>query len=160
MLAALAAQAVVIGAVGAKRKHVPIEELITGTFTTSLAPNELIHSIEIPGREEETRAVYLKYTPRSVDDYATVSVGACAVVKEGRFRDLRIFLGAVGPRPMRAAGVEGALRGRRVEDARLAEVSALVRGDIDPIDDIRGSADYKREMARVFTERALRALVS
>ena len=160
MLAALAAQAVVIGGASAERKHVPIEELITDTFTTSLAPAELIHSIEIPGRQQQSRAVYLKYTLRSVDDYATVSVGARASVRDGVWRDVRIFLGAVGPRPMRATSVERALTGTTVDTTRLDEVSALVRTDVDPVDDIRGSAAYKREMARVFTARALRALAA
>jgi carbon-monoxide dehydrogenase medium subunit len=104
--------------------------------------------------------VYLKYTLRSVDDYATVSVGARAVVADGVFRDLRIFLGAVGSRPMRATSVEQALRGQPVDQKRIAEAAALVRGDVDPIDDIRGSSAYKREMARVFTERALRRVTS
>jgi carbon-monoxide dehydrogenase medium subunit len=160
MLAALAAQVVVIGGGGADRRHMPIEDLITDTFTTALAPTELIQSIEIPGRDARARAVYLKYTLRSVDDYATVSVGARAVVADGVFRDLRIFLGAVGSRPMRAISVEQALRGQPFDQKRLAEAAALVRGDIDPIDDIRGSSAYKREMARVFTERALRRVTS
>jgi carbon-monoxide dehydrogenase medium subunit len=159
MLAAVAAQVVVLEHGGVERRHVPIEELITDTFTTSLGPAELIHSVEIPGRHDGTRAVYLKYTLRSVDDYATVSVGARALVLDGSFRDLRIFLGAVGSRPMRAVSVERALLGQAVEPARFAEAAALVRADVDPIDDVRGSSEYKREMARVFTERALRAVV-
>jgi carbon-monoxide dehydrogenase medium subunit len=159
MLAALAAQVVVLGDGGARRR-VPIEELLVDTFTTSLAPTELIHSLEVPGRTPTQRAVYLKFTLRSVDDYATVSVGAVAGVADGTIQELRVFLGAVGAKPMRAASVEGALRGERVDAGRLAEAAALVRGDIDPIDDIRGSASYKSEMARVWTERALRAVTA
>jgi carbon-monoxide dehydrogenase medium subunit len=160
MLAALAAQVVVLGGSGAGRRRVPIEDLIVDTFTTSLGPAELIHSVELPGRDSRTRAVYLKFTLRSVDDYATVSVGARADIADGVFRDLRIFLGAVGARPMRATSVEAALRGQAVDARRFGEAAALVRGDVDPIDDLRGSASYKREMARVWTERALAALAS
>jgi carbon-monoxide dehydrogenase medium subunit len=159
MLAALAAQVVVLSAAG-ERRRVPLEDLIVDTFTTSLAPAELIHSIELRGRDEKTRAVYLKYTLRSVDDYCTVSVGACADIDAGVFGDLRVFLGGVGPKPMRAVSVEAALRGQRVEPGRFADASAAARGDVDPIDDARGSAAYKREMARVWTERALRALAA
>lgn len=158
MLAALAAQVVVLSEAGPRR--VPIEDLIVDTFTTSLGPAELIHSVEIPGRDPRTRAAYLKFTLRSVDDYATVSVGARADIANGTFRDLRIFLGAVGPRPMRATSVEEALRGQTVDPRRFGDAASLVRGDIDPIDDLRGSASYKREMARVWTERALVALAS
>ena len=157
MLAALAAQVVVLGADG-ERHRMPVEELIVDTFTTSLASTELIQSIEVPGRAPETRAVYLKYTLRSVDDYATVSVGARADLAGGTFGDLRIFLGGVGSRPMRATSVEAALRGQAVDPRRFAEAAAMARADVDPIADVRGSASYKREMARVWTERALRAL--
>jgi carbon-monoxide dehydrogenase medium subunit len=159
MLAALAAQVVVLGQ-GGDRHRVPIEELPVDTFTTSLAPTEMIQALEVPGRTPTQRAVYMKFTLRSVDDYATVSVGAVADVADGTIRDLRIFLGAVGAKPMRAMSVEAALRGQRVDASRLADAAALVRGDIDPIDDIRGSASYKSEMARVWTERALRTITA
>lgn len=158
MLAALAAQVVVVSGDGTRRRRVAIDLLLIDTFTTSLAPAELIHSVEVPGRTPQTRAVYVKFTPRTVDDYATVSVGASAEIADGTFRDLRIFLGAVGPKPMRAHSVEAALRGQPADPRRFGEAAALVRDDVDPIDDLRGSAGYKREMARVWTERALRGL--
>jgi carbon-monoxide dehydrogenase medium subunit len=158
MLAALDAQVVVRSATGAPR--VPVDGLLVDMFTTSLAPGAFIESIQVAGRGPNTRAVYLKFTPRSVDDYATVSVGVRADVVDGVFRELRIFLGAVGAKPMRATSVEAALRGRPADPRTFAEAAALVRGDVDPIDDLRGSASYKREMARVWTERALRALAA
>ena len=158
MFCALGAQVVVLSGASATPRRVPADQLFLDTFTTSLAATELIHSVEVPARSPWTRAVYLKYTLRTVDDYATVSVAARADVIDGAFRDLRLFLGGVGPRPMRGSSVENALNGKTVD--RLAEASALVRDDVDPIDDVRGSASYKREMARVFTERALRKLVA
>jgi carbon-monoxide dehydrogenase medium subunit len=157
MLAALDAQAVVLGGGGARRR-IPVDELLVDTFTTTLGPADVIHSLEVRARRPATRAVYLKYTPRSVDDYATVSVGAQAEVVDGVLRDLRIFLGGVGPKPMRASSVEKALGSGRVDARAIEEAAPLVRDDIDPIDDLRGSAAYKREMARVWTARALRAL--
>ena len=157
MLAALDAQAVVIGGGGARRR-IPVDELLVDTFTTTLGPTDAIHSLEVRARRPATRAVYLKYTLRSVDDYATVSVGAQAEVAHGVLRDLRIFLGGVGPKPMRASSVERALDQGRVDARAIDEAAALARDDVDPIDDVRGSAAYKREMARVWTARALRSL--
>jgi aerobic carbon-monoxide dehydrogenase medium subunit len=159
MLCALGAQAVVVSGPAAAPRRVPVDELIVDTFTTSLASGELIHSIELPARSPAARAVYLKYTLRTVDDYATVSVAARADIMNGAFQGLRIFLGGVGPRPMRAVSVEKALRGEKV-DGPFSDAAALVRADIEPIDDVRGSAAYKREMARVWTERALRELAA
>ena len=157
MLAALDAQAVVLGGGGARRR-IPVDELLVDTFTTTLGPTDVIHSLEVRARRPTTRAVYLKYTLRSADDYATVSVGARAEVTDGAMRDPRIFLGAVGHRPMRASSVERALGTGRVDAVAIGDAAPLVRDDIDPIDDIRGSAAYKREIARVLTARALRLL--
>ena len=157
MLAALDAQAVVVGT--GERRRVPVDELFVDTFTTSLAPTEMIASIEVRGRAPSVRAAYLKYTLRTVDDYATVAVAVVADVRDGAVRDVRVFLGGVGATPMRAASVEAALRDGPADAKRVAEIAALVRSDVDPIDDIRGSAGYKREMARVWTERALRSVL-
>lgn len=159
MLCALAAQIVVVSGSKATKRRVPIDELFVDTFTTSLTPTDLIHSIEVPGRAASARAVYRKFTLRSVDDYATVSVGALADMSGGRVNALRLFLGGVGATPMRARSVERALVGGAADPRRFADAAALARDDVDPIDDARGSASYKREMARVWTERALRSLV-
>ena len=156
MLAALAAQALVVGDDGAHR--IPVDELLVDTFTTSLLPTEIIRAVEVPARTPSTHAVYLKYTLRTVDDYATVSVAARADMNEGRFDALRVFLGGVGPRPMRAVSVDRALTGQAADPNLISDAVPLVDDDIDPIDDVRGSAAYKREMARVFTRRALAAL--
>jgi len=158
MLCALGAQAVVVS--GSERRRAPVDELFVDTFTTSLAPHELIHSVEIPGRTPWTRAAYLKYTLRSVDDYATVSVAVRAEITDGVVEQLRVFLGGVGATPMRATSTEKALRGRRVEPRAFGDAAALARNDVDPADDVRGSAAYKREMTRVFTERALRSVLA
>jgi carbon-monoxide dehydrogenase medium subunit len=61
---------------------------------------------------------------------------------------------------MRARKVEDALRGQRLTPELIDETAALVRDEVDPLDDVRGSAHYKREMARVWTGRALRSLLN
>jgi carbon-monoxide dehydrogenase medium subunit len=75
--------------------------------------------------------------------------------EDGTCDDVRIGLGAAGPIPLRARRTEAALRGSRLSRASIEEAAALVREEVDPLDDLRGSASYKREMARVWTERAL-----
>ena len=64
-----------------------------------------------------------------------------------------------GTTPIRAKSVEAALRGNRLDAAGVEEAAALVRDEVDPLDDLRGSAAYKREMARVWTKRALLELL-
>ena len=152
MLAALGASVTVRSSQG--ERSLPVEDLAVDHFTTSLAHNEIITKVVLPPLEPGTRETYLKFLPRTADDYATVSVAATLRLGPDRtIADTRIVLGAVGPTPMRARRVEGALRGQPT--ARIPDALDLVRDEIDPIDDLRGSAAYKREMARVWTGRAL-----
>ena len=103
------------------------------------------------------RAAYKKFLPATLDDYATVSVAAVvATDASGACTHARIALGGAGPVPLRAHDAERALMGRRVDDAAIREAAALAAAATDPIADLRGSAEYKRAMAAVWTERALR----
>jgi CO/xanthine dehydrogenase FAD-binding subunit len=77
---------------------------------------------------------------------------------DGRCGDVRVALGGVAGVPVHARAVEDALRGEDLTDRRIADAAALVLDLVDPPDDARGSAAYKRRMARVWTERALRDL--
>jgi carbon-monoxide dehydrogenase medium subunit len=152
MLAALGASLTVRSPRG--QRSLPVEELAVDHFTTSLAQDEVIVEVILPPLEPGTRGTYLKFLPRTADDYATVSVAATLrFAPDGTVADARIVLGAVGPTPIRARRVEGAIRGR--PPTGLADAAALVREEVEPLDDLRGSAPYKREMARVWTARAL-----
>jgi len=156
-LIVLAAEVLVLGPRGARA--IPVEELSTDIFATSLEPGELIVGVRVPPLPAGARATYRKYLPRTEDDYATVSVAAAAVVgPAGVLEHVRIALGAVGPTPIRARSAEDALRGQRPDETLIAWAAALAAEATDPLDDSRGSAGYKREMARVFTARALREL--
>ena len=84
-----------------------------------------------------------------------MGVAAVANIEDGRYTDARVALNAVAPTPVRATAVEDALRGGRVSDEALREAAELILPYLDPLDDFRGSAEYKRDMAVVFTRRAL-----
>jgi carbon-monoxide dehydrogenase medium subunit len=158
MLMALGAE--VVAASSAGERVIPLDELFVDVFTTALRPDEIVTSVRLPPLAAGTRATYLKFLPRTADDYATVSVAATLrLAADGTVADVRVALGAAGPTPVRARAVEDALRGARPEAKRIADAAALVDADIAPFDDVRGSAAYKREMARVLTERALVSLV-
>jgi len=157
MLAALGAAVTVVSPRGAR--SIAVEDLAVDHFTTTLAGDEIITEVIVPPLAPGTRATYVKFLPRTADDYATVSVAAAMRLADGAVADTRIVLGAVGPTPIRARAAEAALAGAKPSRERLAQAAALVRDEVDPLDDLRGSAEYKREMARVWTERALLALV-
>lgn len=156
MLLALGAEAEIAGPAGARRR-VALDDLFVDLFTTSIEPGELLTGIRVPPLAAGSRARYVKFLPRTEDDYATVSVGAVVRVEGGGIAGARIALGSVGPTALRAPKVEEALCRASVSGSTIGDAAALVRDEIEPIDDIRGSASYKREMARVWVERAVRA---
>lgn len=159
MLLALGAQVVVVGPSG--ERTIPLDEFFVDYFETALREGEILTSVHLPPLPIGSQATYVKFLPRTQDDYATVSVAAWLNVgPDNRCEEVRIALGAVATIPIRARLVENALRGERLTPNMVREVAALVRDEVDPLDDVRGSASYKREMARVWTERALLRLLS
>ena len=155
MLSALGARVTVVSPRG--ERSLAVEDLAVDHLTTSLAHDEVITSVVLPPIPSGTRATYLKFLPRTADDYATVSVAATMrLAADGTIADVRIVLGAVGPTPLRLRSVEEALRGRAPD--RVDEAVAMVPDEVQPLDDLRGSASYKREMARVWTARAIARL--
>ncbi len=154
MLIALGAEVVLTSRTGARR--MPLEDLFQGYLTTALQPDEVLTGVQLPPLPAGTRATYEKFLPRTRDDYATVSVAAALHMQDGRCADVRIALGGAAGVPLRLRTVEDALRGEELTEARIKEAAAMVPDLVDPPDDARGSAEYKRRMARVWTERALR----
>jgi carbon-monoxide dehydrogenase medium subunit len=158
MLIALGGEAVVASRGGQRR--VPLDEFFVDYFETALQPGEVLLSVELPPLLSGTRVTYKKFLPRTQDDYATVSVAAALhLAADGTCDHLRVALGAAGTTPVHARNVEAALQGRKLDKQTITDAAALVRDEVDPLDDLRGSAGYKREMARVWTRRALEELV-
>jgi carbon-monoxide dehydrogenase medium subunit len=158
MLLALDAEAVITGKSG--ERVVPLHEFFQDYFQTVVQDGELLTSVRLPPLPAGTRATYVKFLPRTEDDYATVAVAATLRLGPGNVcEDVRVALGAAAPIPMRARKVEDALRGQRLTPQLIDETAPLVRDEVDPLDDVRGSARYKREMARVWVGRALKSLL-
>ena len=154
-LLALDATAVVMSKARARR--IPLDALFVDVFETSLEPDELLLSVELPPLPSGARATYKKFLANTLDDYATVSVAAViATDADGICTHARIALGGAGPVPLRARDAERSLVGRRLDDAAIKEAAALAAAATDPLADLRGSAEYKRAMAEVWTARALR----
>ena len=157
MLMALGGEAVVANRQGERR--IPLDDFFVDYFETALQPDDILTAVELPPLPDGTRVTYKKFLPRTQDDYATVSVAAVLRLDgDGRCEHLRLALGGAAGVPLRARVVEDALVGQQLTDNSIAEAAALVDGIVDPPSDARGSAAYKRLMARVWTERALRSL--
>lgn len=139
---------------GGMRK-IPLDDLFQGPFTTALEPTEVVTSVQVPEPKGPCGGAYLKLE-RKVGDFATVAVGVHVSFSNGNVERAGIALTGVGARNVRAKAAEDALAGRELDDEAIAEAGRLAAEAAEPHDDIRGSAEYKRNVVRVFTERALR----
>ncbi len=144
----------------AGQRTVPVSELFIDYYETIIQPGELVTEVIVPSVAPGARHAYLKFLPRTMDDYATVAVAALAGVEDGICRDLRVSLIAAGPTAIHATEVEKALIGKPVSREGIRSAADAVANQVDPIDDFRGSAGYKRDMAVVFTRRALERVLS
>ncbi|MBI2997157.1 MAG: xanthine dehydrogenase family protein subunit M [Deltaproteobacteria bacterium] len=136
---------------------IPLEEFFTDYYETVLKPGEIITEIVVPRLPPNSGTAFLKFLPRTADDYATVSAAAVVTLDRSKktFADVRIALGSVGTTPVRAKEAEAVLRGQPVKSEAIREAAEKAKQAVDPISDLRGSAAYKREMAGVFVRRAL-----
>ena len=136
---------------------IPLEEFFTDYYETVLKPEEIITEVLVPRVPPNSGVAFLKFLPRTADDYATVSAAAVVTLDRSKktFADVSIALGSVGATPVRAKEAEAVLRGQPVKTEAIREAAEKAKEAVDPISDFRGSAAYKREMAGVFVRRAL-----
>lgn len=136
---------------------IPLDGFFKDYYETVLNPDEIITELFVPKVAPNTGAAYIKFLPRTADDYATVSAAAVLTLDKNRknIADVRIALGSVGVTPIRATDAEAVLRGQPVKAEAFAEAGEKAKGMVDPVSDFRGSAGYKKDMAAVFVRRAL-----
>ena len=151
----LAARAEVVARGPGGTRTIPIDELFQGPFTTQLAPNEIITDVRVPDPGARASGTYLKLE-RKVGDYATAAVAVQLSFANGTVAQAGIALTGVGPVNLRARAAEEALVGAEPTDTAIREAARLAAEAAQPQSDIRGTADYKRSLVRVFTERGLR----
>ena len=151
---ALRATVVLTGPKG--ERTVPIDEFFLGLFSTALQPDEILTEIRIPTPRPRSGGAYVKLE-RKVGDYATAAVAVQLTLNAaGKIEQAGIALTNVGP-TQRSAAAEKALIGKSPDKAALDEAARLAGEGCAPNADRRGNADYKRNMARVLTGRALAA---
>jgi carbon-monoxide dehydrogenase medium subunit len=137
-------------------REIAADQFFTGYYETVLEPDELVTAIMVPPQPSRNGTSFLKFLPRTHDDYATVSVAARVTLGADRsVVDARVALGAVGWTPIRARSVEHALRGLRPSKESFREAASLVKDEVAPLDSSRGSVEYRRNMAVVHVYRAL-----
>lgn len=137
---------------------VPLEDFFQDVHQTVIQNDEILTEVIIPD-QPATGSNYIRFGLRSSGALAVVGVAVAVSMDGDTCREARIALGAAAPVPMRAKQAEEKIRGRQITDGLLEEVGVTAAGEARPRSSIRGSAEYRRDLVRVLTRRALTAAI-
>ena len=153
---AMIAAGVVVRVVGPNGvREVPAEDIIVGPGKLSLAPGEIVASLFLPARKPHSGDAYLRFIPRTEMDIAVVGCGVSLTLDgSGTFTAARVALGAVAPRPLLVKEAADALIGTKLDAAALDALAAAASAACNPIDDKRGTREYRVKVAGVLARRA------
>ncbi len=140
-------------------RTIAIDDFFTDLFETSLAENEILTEIRIPTPGPGAGGSYIK-VERKVGDYAVSAVAVQLQMDGDIVGSVRIGLTNVNPTPMRARNAEAQLNGSTLSDEALEAAGRAAAGECEPSPDLRGSVEYKRDLTRVLTKRAVRQAVA
>jgi carbon-monoxide dehydrogenase medium subunit len=147
-----------IGAVGPNgSRRIPLENFFRGMYETALEPGEILVDVKIPSPPASSKAVYLRYSTLSANDWPCLGVAALLTKEDGRCKELRLALGGMAPTPLLIDGLEFT-RDQSLDDGVVDKVLQKVEEQISPTSDLRGSEWYKRRMARLFVQKAIAQL--
>jgi carbon-monoxide dehydrogenase medium subunit len=152
--ALIAARATCVVAGPKGRREVPVESIVTGPGRTSLARDEFIVAFHLPKRPPRSADAYLRFIPRTEMDIAVVGAGVSLTLDaSGAVTDARVVLGAVAPTAILVADAAAALIGRKLDDTVLDALDAAAQRACKPIDDKRGTIEYRTKVAGVMARR-------
>ena len=133
-------------------------DFYTGVRKTLLQPDEFLTDIQFHALINVQRGTFLKLALRRAQAISVVNIAILLLIEEGRIQSAAIALGAVAPTIIHAGEAEAYLTGRKLNDEVISQAASLAMNAARPIDDIRASAAYRREMVRILTIRALRSI--
>lgn len=134
-------------------------EFFQTVFTTDLLPEELLTEVRIPLLSPSSRVGFTEFSRRA-GDFALTMAAVVVDVEGDRVKSARIALGGISDRPVRATEAEQALAGSALTAEIFSEAGEVAGSEVDPIGDIHGSAEYRRDLVRVLTKRALQQAIS
>ncbi|HEX2930736.1 MAG TPA: xanthine dehydrogenase family protein subunit M [Candidatus Binatia bacterium] len=150
-LIALDAEVTLTSAKG--NRTLPLDEFFIDYYQTALEQGELLTEIHVPPPQRPGWS-HIKFTPRSIEDFATVGVAITLKTNNGTCEDVRLGLNSVASTIVHAKKAEAVLRGKTITDAALQEMAEVASTECDPTDDNRGSAEYKLDLVKVLVRRA------
>jgi carbon-monoxide dehydrogenase medium subunit len=156
VLTALGARIEITGATGCR--ELPLADFQLGSYETALAPGELVSAVIIPPLPLGMTGHYVKFTTGSSEERPCVGVAAFAQMEDGLCRELRLAIGAVSPRPVRISVAEQRARDMVLTRHLIDDIAFEAAAVVEPVDDLRSRADYKRHLVRVLARRTITAL--
>jgi CO/xanthine dehydrogenase FAD-binding subunit len=140
-------------------KVMELEDFFAGPGKTKLEQGEILREVIVPKPDSNCKGAYIKLSPRKLTDLAVVGVALIYWEdRGGRCEDVRIVMGAVGPKAIRAKEAEKSLVGKKLDELLLQEAAEKAMMETSPITDVRGSDWYRKAMVKVLVERGLRKL--
>jgi CO/xanthine dehydrogenase FAD-binding subunit len=133
----------------------PISTFFTGPGKTRKSLCELVTGVRIPVPDANHVSRFYKHGTRPALDISTISIGVAGTLHDGVLSNVRVAFGAVAPTPVRADKTEKALEGRRLDAATIEAAAIAARDEVTPIDDVRATAWYRKEMIHNMTKRIL-----
>lgn len=140
-------------------RSVGLVDFFLGTYETVLEPNELLTAIVLPPPIAQSKGTYVKFTTRSSEDRPCTGVAALVRGSSQSCEEVRVVVGAVSPKPV-VINTESLVRGKTLTSDLIEEIARNAGEAVDPIEDLRGPADYKRQVVRVIVRRALTTCVA
>ncbi|MCL5961070.1 MAG: xanthine dehydrogenase family protein subunit M [Chloroflexi bacterium] len=156
ILVALDARVRIVGR--GRERTIPLEDFFLGPGKVVLEGDEIVTEIIIPD-QPATGSNYIKFGLRKAGALAVAGVATSVAVGGDVMNDVRIVLGAVAPVPLRAREAESVLRGQKISQELIDQAGKVAAEESKPINDIRGSAEYRRNLVEVLTRRSLRAAI-
>lgn len=136
-------------------RRLPLAEFFTGPGRTKRGANELLTAVRVPLPQAGHVARFYKFGTRPALDISTISIGIAGIKRDGALTDIRVAFGAVAPTPVRAPRTEAALEGRPLDAEAIAAGADTARDEVSPIDDVRATAWYRKELIHNMTKRML-----
>jgi aerobic carbon-monoxide dehydrogenase medium subunit len=153
ILISLGASVTVVGSTG--ERSIPVSELLTGYYETQLAKNELISEVIVPPQDGK-RSIYLKCTTRAAHDWPALGVAVSLSGNRDGVSEANVVISAATERAMRAEKTSALLAGQRPNAKLLQDAGEAASDEAELMGDAQGSVPYKRQLVRVYVERALK----
>ena len=155
-LMALGASVTLVSTSGERR--VTLQDFYTGVRKTVMHPDEMLLDISFPAMTKDQRGTFIKLALRRAQAISLINVALVLTLKRGTITSASVTLGAVAPTIIHASNTETYLLGKKLTDDVIARAAELTMNASRPIDDLRGSAAYRRETVKVITARGLRSI--